>query len=448
MLRRRDGNDVEPGKDIAHASSSRAAGSQCPVSQVQVQVDTNMMDRMAELERALIIAKEDQDALREELDKAKEHRRVEKATIEDLRTQLANTNSHTRSPPARSSVESRRSSEKRRSGDHLNEDIIRQNYDLRYRVAQLQEQLSQDTPSHDDSDYNALKLRLHATEKESQERLQQLLSLKSSISTFTRVDSQVTDVELRESFSQLANRIREWVVSNYRRSKLSFDQVLPDDREELSSIWSNYQNVLPTDRFAFYQAVVSSELMKVFDEPLMPGLPHDSALKVFKEAAKLLDGDSTEEHEWRSLTVRAFEQSGFGEELRSSYQSSLRAHAYNIERRLFALTNITPTPGADTALHGIVSTAADLQRTLILHKARYQVYFLYNKDSDTQEFDSSTMEPINDVESALDGDGDTATEQTFLFCVFPCLEKSGDEWGKHLQTSNIISRARVCCGVG
>jgi hypothetical protein len=59
------------------------------------------------------------------------------------------------------------------------------------------------------------------------------------------------------------------------------------------------------------------------------------------------------------------------------------------------------------------------------------------------------MESVNDLDNMVDDDGDVdPSDRQFLFCVFPCLEKFGDEWGENSQVSNVLLKARVCCGVG
>jgi hypothetical protein len=57
------------------------------------------------------------------------------------------------------------------------------------------------------------------------------------------------------------------------------------------------------------------------------------------------------------------------------------------------------------------------------------------------------MEIINDVDD-MDDDGDTRIERIFSFCVFPCLEKFGDEFGEKVDVRNVLLKAKVCCGVG
>jgi hypothetical protein len=51
------------------------------------------------------------------------------------------------------------------------------------------------------------------------------------------------------------------------------------------------------------------------------------------------------------------------------------------------------------------------------------------------------------ITNSMDEDDDLGRRQ-FMFCVTPCLEKYGDEWGENAEVVNVLLRARVCCGVG
>jgi hypothetical protein len=98
---------------------------------------------------------------------------------------------------------------------------------------------------------------------------------------------------------------------------------------------------------------------------------------------------------------------------------------------------------------GVLRTAADLQRMLALQKARYQVRFFRDADTGGRlNFDERRMESVNDLDNMVD-DGEVGSlNRRFIFCVFPCLEKFGDERGENTQVSNVLLKARVCCGVG
>jgi hypothetical protein len=415
-------------------------------------IDIRMAHKVAELERALAVAREEQGALRKDLADVRERRQADQDTIQRLEHQLGPTHRSGSEAPSRASSGHWRDSE-----DDEDEDVVRQNHELCYKLGQRQEQLaSEDALHHDDpvrpsspEGTEDLRLRLHATEKESQERLRQLLSLKSSISSLTRTDPQVTDGELVDSFSQLANRIREWTISNFRRSKMESNNVPPETSTILRSIMPDFESLAATDRLAFFQAITANALMQIFQEPLIVGISSVGEIGNIRSfAGRLQYLGLTEFSEWRLATVRLLECNETQRHPLRQGKEHIRAQlAGEIRGLLWTLTAVTITTDAYNVLRGIVSSAIELQRTLALQRATYQVLFLRNQDT-RMDFDDRTMEAINDLEGIVDEDSDMNIDRTFSFCVFPGLLKFGDEWGQHPEVSNVLLKARVCSSVG
>lgn len=332
------------------------------------------------------------------------------------------------------------------------EELVRQNHELRCRVAQLEEQLFPDRtrqgaerPKSPD-EVRDLRQRLHVAETESQERLQQLISLKSSISSLTRVQSQVTDGDLVASFSELANRVREWTVSNLRRTKLNFDNLPKETEIIIHALYPQYRNgIQGADKFALYQAIVSNSLMHIFESSLVFGLP--ASLAAIKSFADQVQDGGAAYCEWKRATIQVLESSSVQQDLAKERERLLHRVLGDICHLLFTLTTTTVNPSAQSALHGILKSAVELQQTLALQKARYQLLF-FRSHGTKMHLDDCTMEAINDVDSSMDDDAVVETDRTFLFCAFPGLVKHGDEWGEHLEISNVLFKARVCSGFG
>lgn len=433
-----------------------------------------MGERVAELERSLAVAREEQKLMREELDKvrlqtdshggtgseqSRRNDRVRHASpdVSDDTTapeprrrtgehEISSVLPETLQPPDQSFSQS--------SEDHHVDDILRQNYDLRYKVAQLQDQLaSQDVAynrnlsqvrPHGDAAWNELQMRLHATEKESQDRLQQLLSLKSSISSLTRTDSHITDSEMAESLTQLYNRIREWVISNFRRTKFDLENLPLETVRALRSLTPEYASIKKSDRLALYQALVASALTPVLEEQLAIGLPLTGPLAAIRSFAESIEDVGHDYSEWRRATVRAISGSKNAAALDQGQSDMMHKIAGEMAHLLFTMTAINLTPAAQSTLLGIFHTAAELQRTMILQKARYRVtFFRRSEGRKSCAFDGRRMESVNDIDSVMD-ESDASAERSFSFCVFPCLEKFGDEWGEHMEVSNVLLKARVC----
>jgi hypothetical protein len=452
ILRRRSGDDAVARSDKPPAPQDAGLETASQQSEEAIEVEARMAERVAELEKALSIAREEQVAMKEEIDKARSHRDGHGSTTGNAPLQVDHADGQSR-------LDALETPKANLPSAQSIEDVHQQNQDLRYRLDQLQEQLvSQDVMyrskleralSHDgEPEWNELRIRLHATEKESQDRLQQLLSLKSSISSLTRPDSQITDSNLTDSFTQLFNRIREWVISNFRRTKTDTTQLPPVTVKALRSLTPAYESIEKSDRLSLYQALVTNALMQVLEEPIVVGLPHTGPLAAIRSFAESIQDTGPEYREWRRATVRLIEKSELGMLLQRGRTDLLHKISGEIGHLLFTLTSINLTPHSQSALMSILSAASDLQRTMVLQKARYQVEFFRTQDNDrSYVFDNRRMEAINDLDDSVD-ESDVLAEHHFLFCVFPCLEKFGDEWGDNMQVSNILLKAGVCCVVG
>jgi hypothetical protein len=410
-----------------------------------------MMDKVAELEFALAAAKQEQNALREQLKTLKHHSQTAENTTPSPR--------HT-SPLGHSTGRGYElvTTPPRRSPNRVQEDVFQQNYQLRGKVAELHDHLAkQDVLFRQELEqriqsrnveWTELTARLHHTEKESQERLQQLLDLKHSISALTRMESQVTDSELVERVDRLYHRIREFVISSFRRTKMHFGDVAGDTAKTFERIHPRYATVSSSNRLPFYQSVVANALMQVFEETICIGLPSSGPLTAIRQLAAFIHDTGSEYREWRRATIRALEKSEAKHALQEEKESLLHRLVGDIEHQLFSLTSSNLPANARAALLDILHRAADLQQTLLLQKAQYKLRFFRHNGAHEAEFDGKWMESINDFDDEMGEDDDTGVKRGSWFCVFPCLEKFGDEFGEKAEVSNVLLRAKVCSGVG
>lgn len=405
-------------------------------------LSTQEDDRLAVLEQSLAAAREESAALRHELDRVKQDAQ---AFAEVSRYQAEH-----HAPLEDAEMQTEPGNEALHDEHERYHDLLVQNNDLHHRLAGVEEQLLSQAahlqPKHSDSDWENLTLRLHEAEKESQARLEQLLSLKSSISSLTRSEPQISDAELAERFSQLANRVREWVVSNYRRSKLNFDGLPEASLRVLRSIKSDFGNVDAADKLAFYQAVVSRTLMRMFDDPWFFGMPDRGPYGGLQDFAAMLEMRGVDSREWRRVTLRLVERVTLSDVMSGWEREQLASLASELEGLMLSMSSTEITSSARYALIGILKAAADLQRTLCLQKAAYKVIvFVFPWDDfldHDHQFDDRTMEPINELEEPMDEQTGPQIHRKFKFCVFPCLQKIDD------GVEHIIFRARVCSGVG
>lgn len=441
MLRRKSGDSTDQKKDTAGVRrKSEEHGRQ------KLDLKAKLENQIADLEKTLVIVDQERETLKEETEKLKHQLALAHDAIAELQQQV--------SEPDRKKELERDSdyydTSAKELQEHLKDDIVRQNLQLRHKVLQLQDQMSRDLKDHaqqyhesppKDFELNELRLRLHASEKEAQERLQQLMSLKSSISSLTRQDSQMADSELTEALSQFADRIREWVVVNFRRSKINFDEVPADEMDIIKSIVPNFRAVSGADRLALYQALVSSSMMEIFQEPIIVGLPKVGPLASVRAFADSLTGSA--QHEWKRATIRALENSALLPILRYEVDKLVQRLSDGVAHLLLALTSMNLSTNSRSALQDIFKAAVEIQRTMALQKARYETTFFRNPTLQKPELDDRRMEAINDFDSSTDEDGDVTMQPGFYFCIFPCIEKFGDERGEHLVTGNVLLKARV-----
>lgn len=437
MLRHKLGDAVEDRKHEPDTSSDNEYTQEGAVAE---EGKPGLAMKVAELEEQLANLDQELPVYKEETARLRYQLQVAQATVEKLQLQVAETHRDVEGETSQKSISSSH------MPDRTKDELIRQNYDLRHQVLQLQDQVAQDATyvaQQDrkilsrETEWNDLRSRLHASEKESQERLQQLMSLKSSISSLTRLESQITDSELAEAFLQLANRTREWVITNFRRSKLSFEGIPPEALNLVECIVQDYRAIEGADKLGLYQAIVASSITEVLQELVVVGLPSQGPLSGIRAFADALTGPQRQE--WKRVTVRALDTGALKQTVQEEVEAVVHRKTGQIGHLLFTLTSILLSPSALSALSGIIKTAVDLQRTMALQKARYQVTFFRHQDLQAVKFDDRRMELYNDMVD----DDESDIERRPIFCIFPCLEKFGDEWGDHMETNNVILKARM-----
>ena len=468
MLHPRSSKERDRVRRVSDSASSRHERVTASLDEARPSEDEGSKaasQKIVDLEKALATALQERNAMKEELaTKLREHEAVYRETVEEYRRQLAETY-QLQSPPGALHPGSRPISSRSNSYEddsmpggseaQSRSDLQGQIDNLRSQILQLQDQLMTQEATHqsileqkrvrDQTEWEAMAARLHAAEKESQERLQQLLSLKSAFSSLTRAESQVTDSELSETFIQLSNRVREWVVINFRRTKLDLNDLPPATAKALGDVLLDVKEISPTDRLALFQALVSSAMMRIFREPIFVGIPELSPLASLRNVAAIMRTAGSDFQTWRHATIRALQNS----EARHALEEARKQMLHHLAAECIASIPSTSIPQeAQAALESILNTAADFHMTLIMQKAQYQVRFFKNQTNSTMGFDHDRMEPINEVDDYVDEEGDVVVDRTFMFCVFPCLEKFGDEHGKHSEVSNVLVKASVCCSIG
>ena len=230
-------------------------------------------------------------------------------------------------------------------------------------------------------------------------------------------------------------------MSNCRRTKTSFDDLPNTIVQMLQSIRINYKETNGVDKLALYQAIVSRMLMRIFDEPLVVGMPDEDiyiGLRAFSGGTQHV---GPEFREWKRATIRMIENSAQAATIRDWRSQKLVLLVSELEAVMSSISTTELTLSARSALIGIMGSAADLQRTLCLQKTEYYVVFFDTLHGKRHYFDERAMEPVNDIEYTMEDGSELYTQRKFAFCVFPCLKKIGTD------TENIVFKARVCCGI-
>ncbi|OCK75353.1 hypothetical protein K432DRAFT_419831 [Lepidopterella palustris CBS 459.81] len=414
---------------------------------------TSQIDRIAELEKALAKAHSQQNTMAEEMERFRQHELVYRDAIEGYKQQLLETHNQRYGSSATNVLkEFEQETDRHRSWAKERTRLQEEVYELQGKVAELQADLLERDAMWKSQweldvtnrihERDQLNEQLHATEKEAQERRKQLLDLKQSISALTRMENQVTDSELAERMDQLFHRIREWVISNFRRSQLDFSNLTKESIASLNAINPNYKQTLPTEKISLYQAIVASNMMNIFDEACCVGIPENGALASVRHLADYFQGGKTQQfQEWRRVTIRMLGTGTGNELIKKNTQLLLQEMATRIEGILSAISGVKTNQSMRISIINILQTAVDLQNVLLSQRAQYKVTFIHNEtDTIQQPFDILRMDPVNEE------DDDDANDKGFRFCVFPVLEKFGNETGENLDVRNIVLKGRVFCG--
>jgi hypothetical protein len=429
------------------------------------------LDRIAELEKAMAIAHSEQQVMAKEIKKLQQHELVYRDAMETYKQQLSDSNDHRYMPDSNGPLkEFEEETDRYRFWSKERSELQEEVFDLKDKLEELQsETLDREgiwSAQWEHERANWIKERnqqaeaLHNAEKEVLERRKQLIDLKQSISALTRTDNQATDSDLLDRMDQLYHRIREWVISNYRRSKLGVSNLNPDTIAVLEAINPKYQQSETTDKISLYQAVVAFNAMKIFQENVCVGLPISGVLaetcrlfqgrfiqgyQPYVRLTPKIDSDGPDFRNWSRATVRMIRQTPLKDAVDARKKELIHSVAETTLKILEDISGVTKSDAIESSLVNLLYAAGDLQDTLLFQKARYSISFLvYDVESSHLRFDSQKMDPINELE---EDDGEFL-EPEFRYAVFPNLIKSGDELGARPEIRNVLLRARVVCGKG
>ncbi|KAF2804062.1 uncharacterized protein BDZ99DRAFT_575717 [Mytilinidion resinicola] len=381
------------------------------------------LDRIAELEKALAISHSEQQSMAEEIKKLQQHELAYRDAIDTYKEKLSDSNDHRyRSDSNGALKEFEQETDRHRFWNKERSELQEEVYDLKDKLEELQaEILDRETIwsaqwEHERANWikerNKQAEALHNADKEVHERRKQLLELKQTISALTRIDDQATDSDLADRMDQLYHRIREWVISNFRRSKLDVSNPKQETIAVLEAISPQFRSFEPTDKISLYQAVVAYKTMKIFEENMCVGLPISGVLSETRALAKSFqaqgyqqdsqpmskpDSEGPDFRDWRRSTIRMIQGSPLKDTLKEGKFVLIHSLVESTLNILEEISGVTKSDAIQSSLYNIFDSVANLQSTLLSQKARYSILFvLHDGMENAPKFDAQKMEPVNE----------------------------------------------------
>ncbi|GIZ40997.1 hypothetical protein CKM354_000431500 [Cercospora kikuchii] len=265
----------------------------------------------------------------------------------------------------------------------------------------------------------------------------QLLGLKRSISTSTRVDSQYPDLSFTAEMQNLYHEMQNWVVNTFRRMKMErpAEEMLASLESVVESKHLHYLRPLfrdwdPANKLAALQAVVACYLMEVWSDPLLFGLPvwRKGVKKATETMSAILPNSSYEK--WRSGTLDTIKQNA---DIKDAVDSAAKALSEMICITLTSLTGAEESAAMSSSLHAIVKRVVSLSHVFRVQHAQYQ-FVLPEPGS---PFDQARMD-----DTSLEA---TSSFNTITCAAFPLVLKLGSGSGEDVEPTRVVVKAKVIC---
>lgn len=268
----------------------------------------------------------------------------------------------------------------------------------------------------------------------------QLSDLKREVSTSSRISTQVSDTTFKQDFDLLGHEVQNWVVNNYRRSRVNASPEELGSRVErftepghLRCLLPLYQNFRPSIRLPIYQATVACYLMEIFEEPYLFGLRGQLGwAKHVRQAAEALPAvlDPVTYDRWRTLTFDAIRRSEVATTLADS---AARGVAEMVCITLDAMTESDPGEAKIESLAAITKRAVSLAHLVRVQEAQYE----YELPLVGDEYDPETMDDV--------GAGEVQEKPIVRCATCPAMVKIGDLEDGSGSWKTVVMKAKVMC---
>ena len=275
----------------------------------------------------------------------------------------------------------------------------------------------------------------------------QVRGLKTWVSTSSRSEGQVTDEVLRTAISDLAAGLQNWVLKNYRRSKLlPIPDLSEEVKEKLDKLCPMWENILEggTAKVHLLQSIVSRLLKDRGFQVYFVGLPEEQEeqLRSFEVWLKGTAKNESDVNQWRAATLGALNTKSLSSDLEWRMEQVIHAVGKEVMDLLGAITTTEGLPAESMAsqLHVLVKEAITLSRTLRVQKAHFTLWMPIIRQHELHHFDAEMMEDIG-------GEDEDSLQGREVRCItFPGVVKEGDENGERMELRNCIAKAKVLCG--
>ncbi|ROW06397.1 hypothetical protein VMCG_04349 [Cytospora schulzeri] len=280
----------------------------------------------------------------------------------------------------------------------------------------------------------------------------QIRGLKEWVSASTRADGTTSDEVFGAGMANLGNGLQNWVITNFRKSRIDLSKANEASLQELAELVPMYEELAQTAKVHLLQSVVSRILVQGIFHSYFVGLAPEQELQL-RKTEKLLESFGSVEsvNQWRSATLSILKRDA-AHNMQVQTTQTAEDVVTRIDKVLDSITtdttsragssNTTASNNTDArkqALRQLVNSAIELSRLLVVQKAVFEVWMPDILPHQQVIFDHSTMEDIG-------GEDEENLVQREICCVtFPGIIKRGDENGGQLQFRNVISRARVLC---
>ncbi|KAF5008293.1 hypothetical protein FDECE_5431 [Fusarium decemcellulare] len=267
----------------------------------------------------------------------------------------------------------------------------------------------------------------------------QVRGLKEWVSNSTRTDGQTCDEVFGDGMARLGNGLQNWVIVNFRKSKINLETLDEATLAEVNELVPMYEELASTAKVHLLQSIVSRILVEMVFDAYFVGLS-DEQTQQFRQVEKILSSYASSDeaiNQWRSSTLTLLRRDTAS--LDESTSSVTEAVLTRITRVLDSLCGTSPSEARDSGLRVLVNNSIELARLLVVQKAVLSVYMPAVLPHQRVVFESETMEDLG-------GEDEEALAEREICCVaFPGVIKHGDENGGHLQYRNVIVKARVLC---